>query len=53
MADITDEDGGIITDEDGGAIQDEAPENPSGAITPTGDVPTVGKTFGRTYSGDI
>ena len=53
MADITDEDGGIITDEDGEAIQDMGPNVYAGGITPTGDVPTVSKNFGRTETGDI
>ena len=53
MADITDEDGGIITDEDGSPIQDMGPPVYAGAITPAGDVPTVGKNFGRTETGDI
>jgi hypothetical protein len=51
MADVKDEDEGIITDEDGAALMDEAPAIPAGSITPTG-AQTKHAALNRTTTGD-
>jgi hypothetical protein len=53
MAEIEDEDGGVITDEDGSAIRDLLNEySNAGAITPTGE-PTRRATYRRKPTANI